>query len=295
MVNRDLRDYEKALIDFEKAIHLDPNYAEAYHNRGFVNAQLEQYKEAIADFDEAIRLNPDYMEAYNYRGLTKTMLEQYEEAIADFDETIRLNPNHAKAYDNRGMVKNGLKQYESAISDHTAAISIMPDFAEAYAHRGDAKAELGNIDEAKSDLQTALALLEQQGNPDFKTLVETWLQRLDQMDSKQKNDKQSRRGGQWKRKAKIAEDFDELPESLNAEAQQFHNPRAKVPMKPNTDIGTTTVDECTKDKRMDKAFEQILEIAFDAGLLVFMTDEDNAYTQRVLIERPVEDENEDSP
>ena len=41
---------------------------------------------------------------------------------------------------------------------------------------------------------------------------------------------------------------------------------------------------------MDKAFEQILEIAFDAGLLVFMTDEDDSYTQRVLIERPVEDE-----
>ena len=45
---------------------------------------------------------------------------------------------------------------------------------------------------------------------------------------------------------------------------------------------------------MDKAFEHILEIAFDAGLLVFMTDEDNAYTQRVLIERPVEDESEEA-
>jgi hypothetical protein len=65
-------------------------------------------------------------------------------------------------------------------------------------------------------------------------------------------------------------------------------------MKPTTDIGTTAVDKYKKDKRMDKAFEQILEIAFDAGLLVFMTDEDNAYTQRVLIERPVEDENEDN-
>ena len=66
-------------------------------------------------------------------------------------------------------------------------------------------------------------------------------------------------------------------------------------MKPTTDIGTTTVDECTtKDERMDKAFEQILEIAFDAGLLVFMTDEDNSYTQRVLIERPVADESEEA-
>ncbi len=65
-------------------------------------------------------------------------------------------------------------------------------------------------------------------------------------------------------------------------------------MKPTTDIGTTTVDEYTEEERMDKAFEQILEIAFDAGLLVFMTDEDNTYTQRVLIERPVEDESEEA-
>ena len=64
-------------------------------------------------------------------------------------------------------------------------------------------------------------------------------------------------------------------------------------MKPTTDIGTTPVDEYTEEERMDKAFEQILEIAFNAGLLVFMTDEDNAYTQRVLIERPVEDESEE--
>ena len=81
---------------------------------------------------------------------------------------------------------------------------------------------------------------------------------------------------------------------LNVNNRQFHNPRAEVTMKPTTDIGTTTVDECTKDERMDKAFEQILEIAFEAGLLVFMTDEDNAYTQRVLIERPIEDESEEA-
>ena len=65
-------------------------------------------------------------------------------------------------------------------------------------------------------------------------------------------------------------------------------------MKPTTDIETTTVDEYTKDERMDKAFEQILEIAFNAGLLVFMTDEDDSYTQQVLIERPVADESEEA-
>lgn len=65
----------------------------------------------------------------------------------------------------------------------------------------------------------------------------------------------------------------------------------EVIMKSTTD--RTTTGECTENDRMDKAFEQILEIAFGAGLLVFMTDEDNSYTQRVLIERPIEDESEE--
>ena len=48
------------------------------------------------------------------------------------------------------------------------------------------------------------------GTLDFKALVEKWLQQLDQVVLKQDN-KKPRRGGQWKGKVKIAEDFDELP------------------------------------------------------------------------------------
>ena len=64
------------------------------------------------------------------------------------------------------------------------------------------------------NLRSALVLAEQQGNSDFKVLVEKWLQRLDQVILKRGNHKQSRRGGQWKGKVKIADDFGELPESF---------------------------------------------------------------------------------
>ena len=39
--------------------------AEVYINRGVAKSQLGEYEEALADYDEAIRLKPDYAEAYN--------------------------------------------------------------------------------------------------------------------------------------------------------------------------------------------------------------------------------------
>ena len=42
---------------------------------------------AIADYDEAIRLKPDYAEAYNNRGTEKGALGQRDEAIADYDDS----------------------------------------------------------------------------------------------------------------------------------------------------------------------------------------------------------------
>ena len=136
-----------------------------------------------------------------------------EKALAAYDTAIRLQPDYAEVYNNRGNIKSGLGSHDAALEDYDEAIRLNPNFMNAYVNRGVVKLGLNDIDEARSNLQTALVLAEQQGNPDFKALVEEWLQQLDQMGSKQRN-KKARQGGQWKGKVKIAEDFDELPESF---------------------------------------------------------------------------------
>ncbi|MDE0322645.1 MAG: tetratricopeptide repeat protein [Candidatus Poribacteria bacterium] len=170
-------------------------------------------EKALSAYDMAIRLQPDYAEVYNNRGNIKNELGSRDAALDDYDAAIRLNPHFPEAYYNRGFQKIISEEFDTAIVDFTEAIRLNSNYTEAYAHRGVAKAALGNIDEARSDLQTALVLAEQQWNADFKTLVEEWLQRLDPIVPKQ-DSKQPRRGGQWKGKVKIADDFDELPESF---------------------------------------------------------------------------------
>ena len=66
---------------------------------------LGKYEEAIKDYDKAIELDPDYSDAYNNRGLAKYYLDKYGEAIKDFNKVIELTPNYTNAYYDRGNAK----------------------------------------------------------------------------------------------------------------------------------------------------------------------------------------------
>ena len=225
-----LGEYQAAIIDFDKAVNLGFNSVNIYYYRALAKTLLNQHDVAIPDFDKAIKLNPKNTKAYNYRGNSNQELRHYDAALADYTKAIHINPNYAEAYNSRGNLRGTLGQYHDALADCTEAIRLKSDYAEAYANRGMAKISLGHIDKAKLDLQKALELGKQQEQVGLQALIEEHLQQLNlteaeispdsneestakQAASKQSN-KKPRYGGQWKGKVKIAEDFDELPESF---------------------------------------------------------------------------------
>ena len=53
--------------DYDQAIKLNPNHADAYYSRGYVNYNLGYQEEAIADFDQAIKLNPNLVQGGFYK------------------------------------------------------------------------------------------------------------------------------------------------------------------------------------------------------------------------------------
>lgn len=77
--------------------------ARTYFLRGDAMYAMELYEEAIVAYDQAIRLKPNYIEAYNNRGIAKSAIGQYFAAIADFDKAIEIRPDYAQAYTFRGL------------------------------------------------------------------------------------------------------------------------------------------------------------------------------------------------
>ena len=59
--------------------------------RGLAYADKGDYDHAIANFDQAIQLRPDLAEAYYYRGKAYTQKGEKEKAIADLKRFLELS------------------------------------------------------------------------------------------------------------------------------------------------------------------------------------------------------------
>ena len=156
---QDKGQWDKAIAEYNKAIEINPSYAEAYYNRGLAYAQGKgQFDKAISDWNKAIELNPSYAEAYNNRGNAYQAKGQYDRAISDYTKAIEINPSYAEAYYNRGVAYGRKGQYDQAISDCNKAIELNPSYAKAYYNRGVAHYFKGEYDKAWEDVHKAESL-----------------------------------------------------------------------------------------------------------------------------------------
>ena len=85
--------YEKSIEHFTQAIILEPNFFEAYHNRGEAYGEMDQYDRAIGDLNEAIRLHPGLAEAYHHLGKGYHGKGEVDSAIESYNRAIELNRN----------------------------------------------------------------------------------------------------------------------------------------------------------------------------------------------------------
>jgi tetratricopeptide (TPR) repeat protein len=153
-----LKDYDRAIADYNKAIELNPNYAEAYSDRGVTYYYKNDSDQALADYNKAIELKPDFAIPYNNRGFFYYNKGEFERAIADFDKSIQLDPNVALTYVNRGGTYCTIGKYDLGAADAETAIRLKPDYAEAYVNRGTAFYQAGNFPLAFIDFTLAIKL-----------------------------------------------------------------------------------------------------------------------------------------
>ncbi|MFN3405843.1 MAG: tetratricopeptide repeat protein [Cytophagaceae bacterium] len=95
--------FNAAYSAFDKAVKLSPT-AKHYTKRAICLMFLSQMKEALQDFDEAIKIDPNFAEAYLFKGSIYQLMEDYDIAISLYSKAIKANPKYADAYMMRGLL-----------------------------------------------------------------------------------------------------------------------------------------------------------------------------------------------
>lgn len=148
-------DYDAALAATDPA-PTDTQRAEIFNNRGVAYMGLDKHQEdALTDFNQAIELRPDYAEAYANRGRLYVDRESYHEAITDFDKAIELSPKLTQAFGNRGLAYQNLGDDENATRDYTKAIELGYD-SQSLWNRGMLRYALGCFNLAYEDFSEIL-------------------------------------------------------------------------------------------------------------------------------------------
>jgi tetratricopeptide (TPR) repeat protein len=142
------------MVDFNKAIELDPVSALAYTNRGIARRRAGDIDGAIADYTKAIEIDPLHASAYYNRGVARGGKGDPEGAIADYTKTIEIDPRRALAYNSLAWLmatasREAYRDGKTAVGYGTKACELtkwenagmLDTLAAAYA-------EAGNFDEA---------------------------------------------------------------------------------------------------------------------------------------------------
>ncbi len=90
------QNYTEAEKYFAKLISIKQS-AEVYYTYGNIQKKLKKFNDAILSFENAIKLKPNFSEAYNNLGNTRKLIGQRNEAIKNYKKAISLKENNIEA------------------------------------------------------------------------------------------------------------------------------------------------------------------------------------------------------
>ncbi len=104
--------------------------AGTFVNRGVLRMRRSNWQAATKDFNQAVHIKPDLAEAYINRGAASIGEHRYADGLTDLNKGIALGSEEpAKAYYNRALAYEGLEDVKAAYFDYQKAVELSPEWA----------------------------------------------------------------------------------------------------------------------------------------------------------------------
>ncbi len=157
LVEKDTEGYIRGLQEIIKA---DPDDKRAHADLGWIYRLNKKFSEAVVEYEKALAIDPNFGYALNLLAYTYANMGQTEKAIKTFDRYAAANPGEANPHDSVGDLYFQMGEFEKARSNFQQALAMRPDFPSAwklaylYAMDGDYEAALRWADHMVSQAQS---------------------------------------------------------------------------------------------------------------------------------------------
>jgi TolB-like protein/Tfp pilus assembly protein PilF len=161
LIDDRVRALAAAEVALTKALLLVPDSAITHHFMGVVQLYTNRPIQAIAEFERALALNPNLANARANIGQAKQFFGRAEETEVDVSEAFRLSPRDQRAWlwmGYLGAAKMQLGMDEDAVKWFRRGIELNPNTSLTRFFLAAALANLGKLKEASIEAEAGLAL-----------------------------------------------------------------------------------------------------------------------------------------
>jgi Flp pilus assembly protein TadD len=152
-------DISAAIADFNAALQIGPNYAEAHNDLGRALRQEGNIDGAITEYETALQIRPSFAEAHNNLGSALSAIPgQMSAEISEFETALKLDPDLAVAHYNLANVLGQEGRYPDACEQYNEALKSDPDYYQAHANLGAALFRMGRLSDAIIQFKAALQM-----------------------------------------------------------------------------------------------------------------------------------------
>ena len=113
---------DEAIVHYDEAIKSQPNYADAYYNRGNILFAEGRIDEAMADWEKTLQIRPDDADAHTCLGNALLRRGSVKEAVAQYENAIALAPEDPHSRINMAWVLATAP--DASIRDGTKAVEF---------------------------------------------------------------------------------------------------------------------------------------------------------------------------